>query len=86
MTGSHKETNLLPPSDMLRDYGYVESFYGYVTGTKNTKIKIFKLKNIFFMSLEYLKSYNYCKNFTVINKNTKDKNINKYVLIYLDCG
>lgn len=37
------------------------------------------------MNLEYLKSYNYCKNFTVINKNTKDKNI-KYVLIYLDCG
>lgn len=38
------------------------------------------------MNLEYLKSYNYCKNFTVINKNTENKNINKYVLIYLDCG
>lgn len=45
---SHKETNLLPPSDMLRDYGFVESFYGYVTRTKNTKIKIFKLKQYIF--------------------------------------
>lgn len=33
------------------------------------------------MNLEYLKSYNYCKNFTVINKNTKDKNINKYICV-----